>query len=85
MTEQINEAGYKKGIQILTEKEQRSKDKLQEFIKDHPILKQQEKFERMEKALILIGIGYHSYYDGSEEIITSVEMSDIAREALKEN
>ena len=59
----------------LTPQEQRSKDKLQEFIKDHPILKQQEKFKRMEEVLEYI----KEYWSEDEELTTAIE------EALRED
>ncbi len=59
----------------LTPQEQLSKDKLQGFIKDHPILKRQEKFARMKAALEYI----KEYWSEDEELITTIE------KALKED
>ena len=68
----------------LTQKEQLSKDKLQEFIKDRPILKQQQKFDRMEKALEEIkDLRATSLWVPAIMLIQEAE--EIAREALKED
>ena len=62
----------------LTPQEQLSKDKLQEFIKDHPILKCQERFARMEKALKFIAAQHNKGKAGNWAV-------EVAREALKED
>ncbi len=65
----------------LTEQQRKSKQSLQDFIKDHPILKQQEKFKRMERALD--EIYEKTYFPTNDEYLK--EIAAIAREALKED
>jgi len=71
-------------IDGLTEQQRKSKQVLQDFIKDHPILKQQEKFRRMEEALKMIE-GITCNTDNADEMEIIELCFNISHKALKED